>query len=207
MCTANKNIESESINLEQIEDSYKEYSSGEEKEPEPTELTTGFANETQFVSNDAIEVEQDKSTGVVSAFDVARYILKKIKQCSTMKLHKLLYYCQCWNLVWEEKPLFYQPIEAWANGPVVRDVFNFHKGLYFISFDDFTIGNEQALSASQKRNVDEVLEFYGKKTAQWLIDQTHSEDPWRNARIGMGIGDAGANVITLDSMHSYYASL
>ena len=29
-----------------------------------------------------------------------------------MKLHKLLYYCQAWNLVWEDKKLFNEKIKS-----------------------------------------------------------------------------------------------
>lgn len=151
------------------------------------------------------------STGtdcVVSVFDVATYILKKIgRPCSTMKLHKLLYYCQAWNLVWEEKPLFKEPIEAWANGPVVRSLFAYHRGIFELSYREFSIGNENLLTAQQKENVDSVLDFYGNKSAQWLIDQTHIEDPWVNARKGLEPGERGSVAISLDSMLNYYSSL
>ena len=146
--------------------------------------------------------------GPVSVFDVAKYILKKLGEpCSTMKLHKLLYYCQAWNLVWDETPLFTQPIEAWANGPVIRQLFNFHRGLYQLNYADLAIGNEDILSAKQKENIDEVLDFYGKKSAHWLIDQTHIEKPWQDARKGLASNERGDVVITLDAMQEYYSSL
>src|SRR5260221_11586367 len=63
----------------------------------------------------------------VSVFDVAAYIIKKMGPVSAMKLHKLIYYCQAWSLVWDERPLFQEKIEAWANGPVIRDLFVFHR--------------------------------------------------------------------------------
>ncbi len=56
--------------------------------------------------------------------DVARYILElQGGEVSTMKLQKLMYYSQAWSLVWDEKPLFDAHIEAWANGPVIRELF------------------------------------------------------------------------------------
>ena len=110
-------------------------------------------------------------------------------------------------MVWDEKPLFTQKIEAWANGPVVRTLFNFHKGMYDISYSKLSIGDERNLSKEQKETVDAVLNFYGDKTAQWLINQTHFEKPWREARVGMEPDERGANVISLDSMYEYYSSL
>jgi len=58
-----------------------------------------------------------------SVFDVAKYILEKQGPMSIGKLHKLLYYCQAWSLVWDEKPIFDSRIEAWISGPVVREIY------------------------------------------------------------------------------------
>ena len=52
---------------------------------------------------------------------------------TTSKLQKLVYYCQTWSLVWDEKLIFDDPIEAWANGPVVPSLLNHHKGKFYIS--------------------------------------------------------------------------
>mgnify|MGYP001247259517 CR=1 FL=1 len=41
---------------------------------------------------------------MVSVFDVASYILQKQGPMTTMKLQKLVYYCQAWSLVWNEEP-------------------------------------------------------------------------------------------------------
>lgn len=145
---------------------------------------------------------------IVSAFDVSIDILHHFPYpISTMKLHKLLYYCQAWNLVWEEKPLFKEKIEAWANGPVVRQVFYYHRGLFEISKRDFALGNAGLLSEGQHDTIDSVMEFYGSKSAQWLIDQTHLEMPWRKARKGLGSNERGDHEILLTDMMSYYASL
>ncbi len=51
--------------------------------------------------------------------DVARFILETKGEITAMKLQKLMYYAQAWNLVWEEKELFDDDFEAWANGPVL----------------------------------------------------------------------------------------
>ena len=75
----------------------------------------------------------------VSALDVAAYILSHLGPMTTMKLQKIVYYCQAWSLVWDEKLLFKEDIEAWANGPVVRELFNYHRGQYMIS--SVLIGN------------------------------------------------------------------
>lgn len=164
--------------------------------------------EVGFSESNIREMSKDEEEcQVVSAFDVAAYILHHINRCTTMKLHKLLYYCQAWTLVWDERPLFREKIEAWANGPVIRELFNYHKGMFQISEEDMSAGNERLLSTHQRENIDEVLRFYGDKSSQWLIDQTHIESPWIDARKGLSQTERGNRVIDDDAMYQYYSSL
>lgn len=158
--------------------------------------------ESQIINNEKAEV-------IVSVFDVASYILSRLssKSCTTMKLHKLLYYCQAWSMVWAEKPLFSEKIEAWSNGPVIKELFNFHRGSYSVKYNDMMLGNDKLLSDNQKKIIDEVVNFYGDKEPQWLIDLTHSENPWIDARKGLSSNERGNNEITLESMQIYYSSL
>lgn len=142
---------------------------------------------------------------VVSALDVASYILKKMGPMTTMKLQKLVYYCQGWSLVWDEEPLFHEKIEAWANGPIVRELFNEHRNKFKIS--KLAAGDSTKISGIQKETIDKVLEYYGEKPSQWLSDLTHLEEPWKNAREGLEPGEKGFNEITLASMAEYYGSL
>ena len=172
------------------------------------DVDSNSGNIGEFVNQQESLMEKNKDDCSVSVFDVASYILKKINQpISTMKLHKLLYYCQAWSMVWDEKPLFKERIEAWANGPVVRSLFNFHRGMYEISIDQLGLGDDRNLSTEQKETIDAVLDYYGKMTAQALINQTHFEKPWREARVGLEPDEPGNRVISLESMQSYYSSL
>ena len=141
----------------------------------------------------------------IRVFDVAAYILEKMGAMTTMKLQKLVYYSQAWSLVWDEAPLFEETIEAWANGPVVRELFNYHRGSYEIS--SMPIGNLRLLNQVQQETIDAVLEYYGDKPAQWLIELTHMEDPWGQARKGLPKLERGNRVISLDAMADYYSAL
>lgn len=148
---------------------------------------------------------------MANVFDVARYILNKCGTMSTMKLQKLVYYCQAWSLAWDDAPLFDEAIQAWANGPVVPVLFDTHKGRYNVNEKYFSVGNRKGdldnLTPIQKDTIDSVIEFYGNKSPQWLSDLTHSEDPWKDARRGIPEGERGNSEITLEKMMEYYVSL
>lgn len=124
---------------------------------------------------------------------------------TAMKLQKLLYYSQAWGLVWDDRPLFKARIEAWANGPVVPEVYREHRGLFQVK--SWPKGSSQALNRDEKQTVDAVLAFYGGKTSQWLSDLTHQESPWINARRGLIAGQRCDHEITHAAMAEYYSGL
>lgn len=141
-------------------------------------------------------------------FDVAAYILRKKGSMSAMKLQKLVYYAQAWSLVWDDQPLFEERIEAWANGPVVPDLYNVHRGKFKVTFEDLVPhGDPKALKREQKETVDAVLDFYGDKSPQWLSDLTHAEDPWKIARKGIPDRERSNREISLHTIAEYYGSL
>ena len=142
---------------------------------------------------------------MASAFDVAAYILEKQGEMTTLKLQKLVYYAQAWSLVWDEKPLYDDKIEAWSNGPVVRELFEYHRGQYYIS--GIADGDARNLDEEQKATVDMVLKHYGDKPAYWLVRLSHSEPPWIEARGELSPTELSDAEITLDSMAHYYSSL
>ena len=142
---------------------------------------------------------------MASAHDVAAYILERCGAMSAMKLQKLVYYSQAWSLVWDDRPLFPERVEAWANGPVVRDLYEAHRGLFDLR--DWPKGDPAALDAAARETVDAVLGYYAGRNAQWLSDLTHREDPWRLARAGLAEGERGNREISLASMMEYYSSL
>lgn len=143
---------------------------------------------------------------MANVFDVARYILEQRGEMSTMKLQKLCYYAQAWGLVWDDKPLFEENFEAWANGPVCRELFAKTKGKYSVSASDET-GGMNNLTEEERDTIDAVLEHYGDKSAQWLSQLTHMEDPWKEAREGIPAGVGCNRVITKESMAIYYGGL
>ena len=141
-----------------------------------------------------------------TVFDTAKYILHSKGRMSTMKLQKLCYYCQAWSLVWDDAELFPEEFEAWANGPVCRDLFAQTRGQFSVTEADEPgdIGN---LTAEQKETIDSVLDYYFPHNAQWLSELTHLEDPWQLAREGIPAGVGSTNIITKESMAMYYGSL
>lgn len=139
--------------------------------------------------------------------DVARYILRQSAPMSSMKLQKLAYYAQGWHLAFDGEPLFDSKIEAWANGPVVRDLYNAHRGLF--TLHENTLGDyvEGSLADNEVETINAVLEAYGHMDAHSLSNLTHSERPWIEARDGAPDGARVNAEIDLATMHEFFDDL
>lgn len=123
---------------------------------------------------------------VARVVDVAQQILRMTGGVTTMKLQKLVYYCQAYHLVTNGVPLFDDRIEAWPNGPVVPALFSYHRGRFIITADNLPNANRPlAFSESERASIKRVVDVLGNWTSEQLIQLTHREAPWIRARAGL----------------------
>jgi uncharacterized phage-associated protein len=120
--------------------------------------------------------------------DVAAYILKSLGGMTAMKLQKLCYYSYGYHLAWEERPLFPEQFQAWANGPVCMDLYRLHRGRFQLAAGDIH-GESAVLDEGESGSVDLVLSAYGGLSAHQLSEMTHREPPWLRARERSGATD------------------
>lgn len=156
--------------------------------------------------------------------DVAHLVVLAASQkgigVTPLKLQKLLYYLQAWNLVFFNTPVFQDEPEAWVNGPVYRKVYEHYRDYQMYEFIRITPEEKEHLDErvadivravgfvpNQQELFDEILSKYGKMASADLGLRTHNESPWINARKGLGIFDYSNNIITHESMAKYYCSL
>lgn len=152
---------------------------------------------------------------MASALDIAAYLLRLqcgedgSATCDTMKLQKLTYYSQGWFLAWKGEPLFEDRIEAWANGPVVRTLYERHRRRYSLGLSAVSsIGDPDKLSPEESRLVQAVSRSYGKLSGTQLSQMTHMETPWMNARKRAKVddGERSEELIEIDDIREYFLS-
>lgn len=133
-------------------------------------------------------------------------ILNEVQSITHLKLQKLIYYCQAWSLVFYERRLFQENIEAWVHGPVVPSVYHFYKryGYSDISVNSRDAG-ESYLDKQAIEVIDIVCNVYGRFTPKYLEHLTHSEFPWKNARNGLIPSKKSNRVISSLDMREYYS--
>ena len=119
----------------------------------------------------------------------------------TLKLQKLVYYCQAWHVTAFGAPLHSSKTEAWESGPVARALWPQHRGRYKVRAEDLaapsTLADEQ--SADLVRS---VVAYYRPFSGEQLEDMTHQDAPWRD------VFQPNQNrEITLGAMQQYYAGV
>jgi uncharacterized phage-associated protein len=130
----------------------------------------------------------------VSAHDVAREIRARDRGAGVLKVQKLLYYCQGWNLALNGDPLFGEEIEAWTNGPVVAD-------LWHAEDKDRAQPPPRTLTDRQLATVAFVCGKYRECSGQQLIEVTHGEPPWLDA---IATSAQPNPVITLEALREFF---
>lgn len=129
---------------------------------------------------------------------------KRNIEVTNLKLQKLVYYAQAWNLALRNRAIFNEAIEAWVHGPVVPSVFRRYKEYRWRTIDSRV---SSISDADLNRHIDYVLDSYGSLDATQLERLTHREDPWKLARIGVPSDEPSHNIITTENMRLFYRTL
>ena len=80
-------------------------------------------------------------------------------EITNLKLQKLLYYAQAWNLVFTGEPLFEADIEAWVHGPVVPSIFRRFK---IFRWSPITTELHPPHDEALEAHLGQILDTYGK---------------------------------------------
>ena len=134
---------------------------------------------------------------MLSAHDVARELRTRLPDAGAVKVHKLAYYCQGWCAAWTGDSMFFEEIEAWANGPVVAHLWHDEKR------------NRPRPPAQNLRDehlavLDYVVDRYGRFSGLELVRKTHLEDPWRDISESDDACTAANPPITVDALIRWF---
>lgn len=139
---------------------------------------------------------------------VISYIFNKAEEVTPLALQKMLYYIQGIYMVLFGTELFAEECEAWAHGPVFKDVYEVFKSFKYNPIDDtrFSILQNRfnELSDDEKRVVDLVVESFGIYSGKTLEKITHGESPWMDARKNCSPEDASNEVIKKEAIKDYF---
>jgi uncharacterized phage-associated protein len=121
---------------------------------------------------------------------ILSFVDPDLEVISNLKLQKLLYYVQGFNLAAFKEPLFKEKIVAWQYGPVVREVYDEYKtaGASQIVLVDPNFKPKSVFKSKEQFQLfKDVYRVYSQFSALKLMHMTHSEPPWKNTKINYEI--------------------
>lgn len=136
------------------------------------------------------------------------YIFKRTGEVTPLALQKMLYFVQGIYMVLYNKELFCEECEAWAHGPVYREVYEVFKSFKYNPVDDSRFAMFQnrfhELSEKEKQVIDLVLDSFGMYSGKVLEQITYIETPWKGAREHCFPGEPSPEMIAKESIKSYF---
>ena len=138
---------------------------------------------------------------VYDALIIAKWIINKIHP-EPLKLQKLLYLAQGYSYAFHDRPLFYDELEGWVHGPVVRDVYYIFKSYQYNCIDiNFEIDelDEDALAV-----LNYVIDNFSKYDAKYLEKLSHEQEPWILSRNGLDPDEKSDKTISKESIANYF---
>lgn len=146
----------------------------------------------------------------VTVHDVAAYLVENSpERLQSMKLQKLAYFAQGWHLTWLglDSPLFRENIYAWRMGPVVRELFNEHRGMVYIDKWTAAGANSSKISGNSAKAIDNVIEAYKHYSGFDMGEESHRHKPWVEHYTNVPEGQRGRQVMPIAEIKAQFDSL
>lgn len=138
---------------------------------------------------------------IYDALTIAKWIINKIHP-EPLKLQKLLYLAQGYSYAFYDSPLFYDEIEGWVHGPVVRDIYNMFKDYQYNSIDiDYEI---EEIDQETEDVLNYVINNFSKYDAKYLEQLSHQQEPWILSRDGLDPDERSDKTISKESIANYF---
>ena len=152
---------------------------------------------------------ENKVVDLVSPARVSDFLLHESQErgevLTNLKLQKLLYYAQAWQLALTARELFAEDFQAWVHGPVLPTQYR--------RFNDYQwkpllVDVERPeLTENIERHLTDIIDVFGVENAVSLELMTHREKPWLDARGTLPPDVPSTAVISKDAMRSFYREL
>jgi len=139
------------------------------------------------------------------------YIFKIAEEITPLALQKILYYVQAIYMVLYDKELFEEDCQAWAHGPVYRNVYEAFKSFRYNPIEDvrFSLfGNRfNELNIKERKVVETVVESFGLYSGKTLERITHTERPWLECRRRCLPNECSDEIITKKKIKEYFTEV
>lgn len=137
----------------------------------------------------------------------ARYLLHTCEDITPLMLQKALYYIQGFSYAFLGSFPFQEECEAWAHGPVFKEVYLRYKDYHYEPDEDREDFDTSVFTAGEKAVYDSVINFFCCYSGKVLERITHNEAPWLAARGNLPLTAYSEAVMPKESLGSYFQAV
>jgi len=189
--------------LQQIYDEPDFYCSLLEKNKDNLKSLTAYEK-----SKRATEALLGEQNIVLTKIDsVIDYLICKCEDITPLALQKALYYVQGFYYAFVGEFLFEEDCEAWAHGPIYRDIYKRYSSYRFDPIEGSETCDETVLMNYEKAIIDSIIKNLCCYSGKILEGFTHSEEPWLKTRGDLSINEASNRTIHKKVMKAYFVAV
>lgn len=209
------------------ESTFSRYCEGDMPSPHYSELLEKIYNEPAFYRNllennkaklksptayekskqvtDQLLGDENRSPAKIDS--VIDYLLCRCEDITPLALQKALYYVQGFHYAFMGEFIFEEDCEAWAHGPVYRDIYKRYSAYRFDPIEGGESCDETRLSNYEKAVVDSIVRNLCCYSGKILEGFTHSEAPWLRTRGDLSVAAASNRIIHKKVMAEYFTAV
>lgn len=139
--------------------------------------------------------------------EVVAYLLNQCEDITPLALQKSLYYIQGFFYAFFKKYIFTENCEAWAHGPVYKDMYARYSNYRFDPITKVESFDSSIFTAQEKAILDSVIRNICCYSGKVLEAFTHNESPWINARGNLPDGTSSNAIIDKQMIGDYFLAV
>lgn len=139
---------------------------------------------------------------------IANYIIVHLGEVTPLALEKLLFFANGVNYALNGEQLIFEKSQAWQHGPVYPYIYNKYKKYGYKPIDNGINSRHgcmlSLLSKEELQSIELVVRTFGLYSPKALGRISHTQSPWIEKRVGFRADEASSEIISEDSIKSYY---
>ena len=157
-------------------------------------------------SKRAVEFILSQHSNIASnIYNIVDYVLFKGKDITHMTLQKALYYIQGFYYAFYEDYLIEEDCEAWAHGPVYRNIYSLYSNYNYEKIDKPEIIDDITFTNMEKGLIDNIIKYFCCYSGKVLEEFSHQEKPWLLARKGLPATEPSNEIINKNDIGNYFS--
>ncbi len=138
---------------------------------------------------------------------VIQYLLNQCEDITPLALQKALYYIQGFHYAFFGSFLFEEDCQAWAHGPVYREVYFQYRDYKFNPIEKTESFDAGIFSSNEKVICDSIIHYICCYSGKVLERFTHNEMPWLAARGDLPVTASSERLIGKELIGEYFKAV